>query len=323
MASLESLAAFSGAVDLSQLAKSKPAPSVTGAGVGNAQAGNTNMVAGPWSRIVTEHNIQEVLETSLQVPFVLACHSAKSDNSQTLVGIFQELATQFAGKIGFGFVDIEQQSQLAAALGVSALPTTLAIVQGQILPLFQGLPAVNDIATVLAQLVKEAAQLGLTGVLDGSTESEKPVEVALSPLHEQALSLVEAGDLAGALEAFTKARKEDPKNLDILSALRQVEMMLRLAQVNPETSAEVANKLLQEANAAGLMAISMQLVAADCEMVFGRPDAALARLIDVVKVTSGEEREEVRKRVLQLFEALGPNSTLVSQARKALTNALF
>jgi len=65
------------------------------------------------------------------------------------------------------------------------------------------------------------------------------------------------------------------------------------------------------------------MTAADIEVFHGYPDAAFARLIDVIKVTSGDERNAVRERLLELFEVVGADQPVVSQARRALASALF
>ena len=59
------------------------------------------------------------------------------------------------------------------------------------------------------------------------------------------------------------------------------------------------------------------------ESADGRPDAAFTRLIAAVQRTTGDEREKIRERLIELFQVVGPSDPLVSQARKALANALF
>jgi putative thioredoxin len=50
---------------------------------------------------------------------------------------------------------------------------------------------------------------------------------------------------------------------------------------------------------------------------------AFTRLIDLVKVTSGKEREQVRDRLVELFDIIGPTDPTVIKARTQLANALF
>ncbi len=58
-------------------------------------------------------------------------------------------------------------------------------------------------------------------------------------------------------------------------------------------------------------------------MATGRVDDAIARLVDVVRAASGEDRERARARLLSLFEVLDADDPRLAQGRRALANALF
>ena len=66
-----------------------------------------------------------------------------------------------------------------------------------------------------------------------------------------------------------------------------------------------------------------QLAAADVEMITGDAEAAFARLIGVIRRVAGEERNQVRVRLLELFETLGNTDDRVLKARRDLMTALF
>jgi putative thioredoxin len=50
---------------------------------------------------------------------------------------------------------------------------------------------------------------------------------------------------------------------------------------------------------------------------------AFGRLVDTVRRTAGEQRDEVRLRLLELFEVIGPDDPRVVAARTALARVLF
>jgi putative thioredoxin len=52
-------------------------------------------------------------------------------------------------------------------------------------------------------------------------------------------------------------------------------------------------------------------------------DEALTRLVDTVRRVSGDDRERVRSRLLELFEVIGSADPRVAKARSALASALF
>jgi putative thioredoxin len=58
-------------------------------------------------------------------------------------------------------------------------------------------------------------------------------------------------------------------------------------------------------------------------MVGGHVEDAIARLIDLVRRTAGEERDQVRTHLLGLFAALGNDDPRVLKGRQQLASALF
>ena len=58
-------------------------------------------------------------------------------------------------------------------------------------------------------------------------------------------------------------------------------------------------------------------------MITGEADAAFKRLIGLIKRFSGEEQNQVRVRLLELFETLGNSDERVLKARRDLMTALF
>lgn len=319
MSNFEFAASLSGAVDLSALAN-KPQVADTQTGV---EANPGQVIPGAWLQEIEMNNLQAFLELSLQVPLVIAFHSTHSPNSQQLRETLTRLVGQYQGRIGIGFLSTDDEPQVAAMFGIQGVPALLAVVQGQPIPLVQGLPPEAELTQLFEQLLAAAKQAGLEGVLSGDSEFPQEQEPELPPLHREALAALETGDMETAHAKYQQAVKEDSRDLEALSAMRQIELMQRIAVTNPERSPERSNEILHIARDAGLVDYEKQLEAADIEVAFGRPDAAFARLIDTVREHSGEARDIVRKRLLEYFEALGANSDLVIQARKALTNALF
>jgi putative thioredoxin len=66
-----------------------------------------------------------------------------------------------------------------------------------------------------------------------------------------------------------------------------------------------------------------QIAAADLDLVGGHVEDAFSRLIDTVQRTAGDDRDAVRRRLLELFEVVGPEDPRVVAARRALARALF
>lgn len=69
--------------------------------------------------------------------------------------------------------------------------------------------------------------------------------------------------------------------------------------------------------------LEAQQAAADLEVISGHAEAGFARLIELVRNTTGADRERVRVRLLELFETVGTSDPAVLKARRDLMAALF
>lgn len=295
-----------GAVDLSMF--NTPEPQAAG-----------GAVQGPWIYDLTDQGLQGAVTTSAKVPVVVVFHSSHSENSQTLVAIFERLITAKAGRIQLAKLSVDEYAEVAQSFGVSAVPAAAALLQGQPVPLFQGMPEEAQLAEALDKLVETAAQYGINGVLDNSAAAPEP---EVPPLHREGREALEKGDLAAAHAAYTKALAENPGDDEAQTALHQVELLQRIEKLDIAGDVSRVESVLRAAAEAPVSDVEPHLTAADVEFSLNRPDAAFARLIEVVRATSGEDRDSARERLLGYFDILGP-SEVVTQARKALTNALF
>ena len=69
--------------------------------------------------------------------------------------------------------------------------------------------------------------------------------------------------------------------------------------------------------------LSLQLRAADMEIVNGGVEAAFTRLLHAVKESAGDERNKAKEHLLSLFALVDPADPRLTAARSALANALF
>lgn len=303
---------LAGAVDLSGLQNKSATPKAPAAG---------QKIPGEWIVEVTQSNLSAVLSTSTQVPVVLAFHTAQASNSEKLLTLLRRLISDYAGRLQLGIVDCEKEREVAAAFGVEALPAVAALLQGQPIPLFTGSPEEADIALTLEKLLEAAAQYGITGVLDG--ENTAPAAPEVPPLHQEGQAALAANDLPAARRAYHAALKENPRDAVAKSALAQVDLLERIQALNPLGEPSGLQQILEKANAAPAADINSHLAAADVEVAIGRPEAAFARLLDRIADNTAESREELRKRLLELFMVVGSEDPTVKQARRELTNLLF
>jgi putative thioredoxin len=308
-----------GAVDLSALAAPRPTAQgnagAAGPGQGPGQPGAS--VPGEIVVRVTEATFGDTVQRSAQVPVLVDLYSARSGASEQLSPVLEKLAREYGGRFQLAQVDVDANPQIAAAFQVQSVPTVVAVIGGQPIPLFQGAYPEEQIRQVLDELLRIAAQNGVTGVLAPTDEpqEEEPAEPPLPPLHAEALDAIERGDLEAAETAYNQALKENPGDAEARAALLQVQLIRRVDHDDPE-------QVLAAAGAAP-GDVTAQLAAADVEAATGRFAAAFERLVAVVRVTADDEREQARLRLLELFEIAGPTHPDVGPARRALASALY
>ena len=134
-------------------------------------------------------------------------------------------------------------------------------------------------------------------------------------MERAAREAIEAGDFAAAEEVYTHAIAQNPGDDDLKVARNQVRLMARLDGQDP-------HELLAAADAAPTD-LAAALAGADAALALGDVNAALGRALEAVRTHAGEEREEARLRLLELFEVIGSTSPEVAQARRRLATMLY
>lgn len=291
-----------GAVDLSSL--SAPAP----------QAGDTTG-SGQYTVDLNLESFSSVVERSKDVPVVVVLWVPTDPASVQLAATIDALATTAGGKFLHARADVQAFPQIAQAFQAPDYPTTVGLIAGQPVPLFAGNHDAAQVQAVLDQFLAAAAQNGVTGVLNGEGAPAEGAEEPLPPLHQKAYDAISEGDYESAIAAYTQALREDPRDSYATAGLAQVGLLKRTG----ETSRQDA----QDAAAAAPSDLDAALLVADFHVLEGTVDEAFSALLDLVRENFGDERETVRKRLIEYFEILGNSDPRVGKARRALASALY
>lgn len=305
-----------GAVDLAAL--SRPATPPPGA-PGGLPAASGYVVD------VTEATFGDLVQSSTQYPVVVLLWSARSPESSQLASDLGGLAARYGGRFQLARVDVDASPQIATAFQVQQVPSVVAVLGGQPVPLFQGSYPVDQVAPLIDQLLAAAATNGVTGsapaATGGDTDAVVPAEPAepplplLPPLHQVAYDAIEQDDLDAAVAAYSQALRENPRDDMARAGLAQVGLLQRTKDVDPASARAAAADRPTDLVAA--------LLVADLDVLGGMVADAFSRLVDLVQATVGEEREQVRVRLVDLFEVVGGDDPRVPAARRALANALY
>jgi putative thioredoxin len=262
---------------------------------------------------VTEATFQtEVVDRSQSVPVVLDFWASWCGPCKQLSPILEKLAGEGDGSWVLAKIDVDANPGLAQAAAVQGIPAVKAVVNGQLVAEFTGALPEGQVRGWINQIIT----LAKNGAPDaeGDPESDELAGPPPHPAIEAAYDALEAGDLDGAVEAFQGRLNEAPDDGDAKSGLAQVALARRLESYDQAD--------LQRRVQSGDASRETRLQVADLLVASGDVDNGLVGLIDLVKTSSGDEREEVRQRLLQFFDMLGDHPSVVP-ARRALANALF
>ncbi|TSD93358.1 tetratricopeptide repeat protein [Skermania sp. ID1734] len=293
-------AAMSGAVDLSglkQRAEAKASSPADGAGAGAAVV------------TVTEENFEaQVLERSMEVPVVVALASARSEASLALQDSLARLAEHDNGTWVLAKVEVDSNIRIAQIFGVQAIPTVIAIAGGQPLTDFQGVQPEEQLRQWIDAILR-----AVEGKLTGPRQAA-PQQAPEDPRFAAAEEALDAGDFDRAAAAYQEILNAEPANAQAKAALRQVQFYARASAIDPDA---ISTADADPAN------VAAQLAAADAEVFAQQPEAAFDRLIQTVKRTAGDDRTQVRTRLLELFELFDTAEPVVVAARRKLATALY
>lgn len=290
---------FASAVDLSSLGK--PAQEA---------------VATPGIAINQENLIAEILPASNQKVVILICWSPRSTQAISLLevmGKYHEADLLENGEPAWilGTVNVDAEVQVAQALQIQSVPIAIAIIQEQMVPLFEAVPTPEQIRLVIDKVIGLAAERGVGQPLAKSELVEAPME----PEEIAAMEALEKSDLLGAKAQYEKWLARKPGDALAKLGLAQTELIIRVKDLDPNEVMTLAGSNPNE--------ITIQLKAADVEIASGLNKAAFARMIRFVKASEGDEKKVAREHLLQLFALVDPSDPDLIAARKELASALY
>jgi putative thioredoxin len=294
-----------GAVDLSAL---QGPPSASGA------AGTS----GAYAVTVDERNFQDLLESSMNAAVVLAFYSgSRSPESVRLADDLQTLSNEFEGRFLLGRVDVDAVPQIAQAMQIPSVPLVVLVAQGRPMPLLQAAAPIEDLRSVLTQVLQQLASGGFAGrhqPRSGGVDEETG-EAVLDPRYAPAQDALERGDVDAAVAEYQKLLEANPADTEAAAGLAMARLLQRTQGVD-----------LQQARAAAAANpddVEAQIMAADLDLLGGHVDDAFRRLVDLVRRTTDAERDAARKHLIDLFGAVGNDDPRVQRARRDLASALF
>ena len=267
--------------------------------------------------VVTQNNlVSELLPASNEAVAIILCWSPRSTQAQSLLPMMRQFNRDDATATGeptwiFGSVNVDAEPAVAKALQVQSVPLAIAIIQEQLVPLFESVPPADQVRAVINKVLELAAQKGVGAA---PAVAADPVDV-IEPEEEAAMAALQAGDYLGAKRSYEEWLKRSPNNDFAKLGLAQVELLIRIDGVDPVDAAKQADAHPED--------LAMQIMAADCEIAQGDFEGATSRLLSAVRNSAGDDRKRVRDHLLILFTLIEPDDPRLAKARQQLASALF
>jgi putative thioredoxin len=300
-----------GAVDLSAL--KRPAPPAGGTKPAGAPSGGSYVLE------VSEQTLQTLLEASVNALVLMVFYSpSRMPESVQLADDLATLAGELDGRILLGRVDVDASPEIAQAVQVPSVPYVIAIIQGRPAPLFGDVAPLAELRVALNQVLEQLATQGMTGrhkPVGQAAAAQVSDEEPIDPRYAAAEDALAAGDLDGAVAEYQRLVDANPADTEAAGGLAMASVLQRTRDVDVAAARAAAAEHPDD--------VAAQTLVADLDLLGGHVGDAFTRLIELVRRTSGAERDRARTHLLGLFAAVGGDDPRVLKGRQQLASALF
>ncbi len=265
----------------------------------------------------------DVLERSRTVPVVVDFWADWCQPCRMLAPILEKLAEEFAGSVIVAKANTDDCQQAASEFGVSGIPALFGVVDGTIVDALQGAVS-EEVLRVFFRRMVSAAEF-------------------------RTAMQIEDTDPAAALATYDKMLEDDPENLpakigrgraslaagDVATATQILDELEARGFLEPEAEQLKSRLSLAASVPAGdLQELEKQLAAdpsnsplkievARKQAAAGSFQAALDLALEVVEATHGDDRDQARLLMIDIFRTLPDDSPLTGEYRRKLASALY
>lgn len=276
---------------------------------------------------VSEQNLTEILQQSLEKPLVMNFYAPSHKESADFLVLLERVAEQYQGQFILGKVNCESEQMIAAQFRIQALPTTYLFKEAQALDAFPGALDQASLLQRLSVILPKEEELKFHQALDFLQVEN--YDAAL-PLLKEAWELSDKKNSDIALlyaETYIAMKKTEPAK-EILDQIplqdrdsrwqglqAQIELLIQAADT-PEIQQLTAD---YAKNPTPDIAIKLALQLHQA----GRNEEALSLLFDLLKADLNTQNGEVKQQFLSILSAMGNADPLTNKFRRLLYSLLY
>ena len=263
-------------------------------------------------RDITEADMADVVALSQTVPVILEFYG------QGQPPVLSPVIESFAGRLALATIDVATAPELVQGLGITGIPTVVAIIQGRPAPLFQGMPPEDDLRRLFTEVLQVASQAGVTGTIDVDNAPDDSDEAPTQPEWlSGAQAALERSDFDQAAAFFDAGIAQNPQLADARTGRARVELLRRVHESGK------SEEVIRRDAADNPQSIPAQFLVADLDVTGGHLDDSFRRLLALFEGATGEERDSIKDRLIELFDAGGVAHPAVIAARQRLSSLLY
>lgn len=282
---------------------------------------------------VTDQSFSDdVLEASRRKPVIAAFGPGRSSQFGQLMKVLEATIKAEGNRILLCRIDTDQNIQVASQMGLREIPAVVAFHQTQPVDGFSGIQRERQIAAFVRKLAAAADPDAADSLLADAKEAfgQGDVDRAFlsysaylqsNPGHPQALAgltrcCLLRNDPAQARAALDQVPDGHRDHVDVAAARTALELAEEVAGAGDPVALEEAVARRPD-DVQARFDLALALINA------GQQERAATQLLDIIRRDRDWNDGAARRKLLALFEMLGPSHPVTLASRRALSSILF
>lgn len=276
--------------------------------------------------------VEDVIKPSSKVLVLVDFWAEWCGPCKSLTPVLERIAHEAKGAFLLAKINVDDNQELAAQLGIQSIPTVIAFKNGRPVDAFAGALPESEIKKFITRWG------GATPKADSAVSMETAEEALL------------AGEAVRAAQIFSHVLTADASNLEALCGLarahlklNQVEEAKRLLSMVPkekishpaavavESQITFSEKAMDNTQIGMLRAeieknpknYQSRYNLAEALFALGEKDAAAEQLLYIIASNRKWKEEAARRLLLKMFEAAGPKDPFTVEIRRKLSSLLY